>query len=300
MKTRHFCVVVMTAVIMTASAVAADLPSRKDDPLPAPPPPMWTGFYVGLNAGGTWSNSNSANVASAPFWTIPGLNGDVLGASAISASAYNPANTGGFIGGGQIGYNWRIAGSFVTGIEADIQGIAGNGGAGSSANVAAIAGALVPTHVATVVGTSKSLDYLGTVRGRIGYLATPTLLIYGTGGLAYGGVSSSTTIWQSASFIDTTVPWGSTGAFSDTRVGWAAGGGIEWMFMSNWSAKVEYLYYDLGSVTYNSSPLVVTSTLFGAETASLPSTRVRFNGNIVRAGLNYHFNWGSAPVIAQY
>ncbi len=100
---------------------------------------------------------------------------------------------------------------------------------------------------------------------------------------------------------------GSFGAvnFSNTQVGWTAGGGLEWMFMPNWSAKVEYLYYDLGSVTQNFAlasvdPGVVFGTpasnaLFGGQ------VRARINGNIVRAGVNYHFNWGApAPVVAKY
>ena len=88
-------------------------------------------------------------------------------------------------------------------------------------------------------------------------------------------------------------------AFSDTRVGWTAGAGLEWMFMPNWSAKVEYLYYDLGTV--NSAffiPAVDNVTGFQAFFAG--QSRARFNGNIVRAGVNYHFNWGAAPIVAKY
>jgi outer membrane immunogenic protein len=134
-------------------------------------------------------------------------------------------------------------------------------------------------------------------------LITPTLLAYGTGGLAYGGVHLSSSIAQTCTgcvFLGTPSSFGS---FSDTRVGWTAGGGLEWMFLPNWSAKVEYLYYDLGSVTANSSPIVglngvgVVGALF---MTSFPQTTTRFNGHVVRAGLNYHFNWGAAPVVAKY
>jgi outer membrane immunogenic protein len=106
------------------------------------------------------------------------------------------------------------------------------------------------------------------VRGRVGYLITPTLLIYGTAGFAYGQVDA----------------WG----FSNTSTGWTAGGGVEWMFAPHWSAKAEYLYVDLSSnggansgwnVGYNFQPQI----------------------NVVRAGVNYHFNWGApAPVVAKY
>ena len=74
------------------------------------------------------------------------------------------------------------------------------------------------------------------------------------------------------------------------------------MFLPNWSAKIEYLYYDLGSVTYSLSPLVTTSVFTGTVVGSVfPQASTRFNGNIVRAGVNYHFNWAApAPVVAKF
>jgi outer membrane immunogenic protein len=77
--------------------------------------------------------------------------------------------------------------------------------------------------------------------------------------------------------------------------GWTAGGGVEWLVYPNWSLKVEYLYYDLGRVTFAMSPLV-NSALVGTQvTVGAPFASTRFNGNIVRAGLNYHFNLGAPP-----
>jgi outer membrane immunogenic protein len=92
------------------------------------------------------------------------------------------------------------------------------------------------------------------------------------------------------------------GAYSDTRAGWTAGGGVEWMFAPNWSAKVEYLYYDLGSATYALTPLVNANCgSAGACYGSFAQSSVRFDGHIVRGGVNYHFNWGDpAPVVAKY
>ena len=98
-------------------------------------------------------------------------------------------------------------------------------------------------------------------------------------------------------------PFGGRGSvlsnFSDTRVGWTVGGGLEWMFWPNWSAKVEYLYYDLGSVTFTlrvCSPQRVSG--IGSRNSTQSTTR--FDGHIVRVGVNYHFNWGAAPVVAKY
>jgi outer membrane immunogenic protein len=89
------------------------------------------------------------------------------------------------------------------------------------------------------------------------------------------------------------------GSFSDTRVGWTVGGGLEWLFLPNWSAKVEYLYYDLGSVSTNFL-LPQHDNASGNNALSVGQTTTRFDGHIVRAGVNYHFNWGAAPVVAKY
>ncbi|KAF2989548.1 outer membrane beta-barrel protein [Methylocystis sp. MJC1] len=302
------------ALTMTVgSALAADLPSRKGPPLlpPPPPPPLWTGFYVGLNAGGTWSNSNTISYASFPGACNPGFPGcaAVPNSSqllaAVSSGNLNSGNQGGFIGGGQVGYNWQFYNSFLVGIEADIQGIAS-----SRRNTTSSAALQNPNFVNLLVQTtsvSRSLDYIGTVRGRLGWLATPTLLVYGTGGLAYGGVSLNYGS-VGTELRDPSLPnsYFSGAAFSDTRVGWTAGGGVEWMFWPNWSAKVEYLYYDLGRVTVAASPLInvggpTSAVPGGTYSSAFPQVTTRFNGNIVRAGLNYHFNWGApAPVVAKY
>ena len=314
--------------VLAGSALAADLPSYKaPPPPPPPPPPLWTGFYVGLNAGGTWSQSNSVYTSSFP---VAGFGDTALNTGSASYLASSMAlgasgnvstgNNGGFIGGGQIGYNWQFYNSFVVGVEADIQGIASSSSNAARANVLSLGGdpffvsGTGPDLLATTISSYKQLDYIGTVRGRLGYLVTPTLLVYGTGGLAYGGVSLRTSIFQGntdcANFgappCFTPAAFGGS-SFSDTRVGWTAGAGLEWMFWPNWSTKVEYLYYDLGNVTvangvlansFNAVPFGGTSTLLAAAASQ---SRTRFDGHIVRVGVNYHFSWGApAPVYAKY
>ncbi len=293
------------ALALSGSAFAADLPSRKAAPVYAPPPPVstWTGFYVGLNAGGTWSESNTTIVGSGPFYLNPGYQNAALHSAyynALSNGTLPGSSNGGFIGGGQIGYNWQWGNSIVMGVEADIQGVT----TGSTGNSGAAALAVTNGPViSSSVSASRGMDYLGTVRGRLGYAITPTLLLFGSGGLAYGGVNSSVAISQGVNSNILGAALGS-GQFSDTRVGWTAGGGAEWMFMPNWSAKVEYLYYDLGSVTYNVSalsPVIGTNPNAGQIAfANAAQASTRFNGHIVRAGVNYHFNWGSAPVVAKF
>jgi outer membrane immunogenic protein len=301
-------------VALTGSALAADLPSYKaPPPPPPPPPPLWSGFYLGLNAGGTWGNSNNIWTSSAPITSIPGSASAARYAafSALGASGVSQGNTSGFIGGGQIGYNWQFwGGRFVAGIEADIQGVAGSNTNRTSVTAAGGFPFFGANEVlTTAITTSKRLDYIGTVRGRLGWLFTPTLLVYGTGGLAYGGVSVSTGIAQfnndCAQFPGNCITSAafSSGAFSDTRVGWTAGGGLEWMFMPHWSAKVEYLYYDLGNVSYSSGLLATFGNTFLPNrlvAGVVSQSQTRFNGNIVRAGVNYHFNWGAPPIVAKY
>jgi outer membrane immunogenic protein len=311
-----------TVLALTAgAALAADLPSRKGPPVlpPPPPPPLWTGFYVGLNAGATWTNSNQQTIGVGPISSFSGKYrpwgssyeaGEIAAIStAASASGFNNGNNVGFIGGGQIGYNWQFYNSLVAGVEADIQGIAGNHG--SRTVFTAVPGSSYSNDVwYGVTSVRGSLDYLGTVRGRLGWLFTPTLLLYGTGGLAYGGVTLNTATQVTNSFYNSSYA-NFPGAFggvnySNTQVGWTAGGGLEWMFWPNWSAKVEYLYYDLGSVTQSFALPFTYDYTTGGKTyndAALfaGQVRARVNGNVVRAGLNYHFNWGApAPVVAKY
>ena len=133
------------------------------------------------------------------------------------------------------------------------------------------------------------------MRARLGVIPTPNLLLYSTSGLAYGGVSSSTHI----NFNNTggAVPGSSSGSFSGTRVGWTVGGGLEWMFSPNWTTKLEYLYYDLGSARYATggyaSNLVLSNNFNDSGVVSVAtSTTTHFNGSIARVGLNYKFNGG--------
>jgi len=273
----------------TTAAAAADLPSRKGPLEVIVPPPAisWSGFYVGLNAGYAFNNSDSTfhNAATFPPF-LPQIGQGATGVVSVKND--------GFIGGGQIGYN-RQWSNFVVGVEADIQGIANTSSTGSAVTV--VPHPAPGAFFTTALSSSKSLDYFGTVRGRIGYLLTPTLLVYGTGGLAYGGVNLSGSTFQTlTAFPGNPGIAGST--LSDTRVGWTAGGGVEWMFLHNWSAKVEYLYYDLGTVTTPGSFFTYPNA---ASVVGAVNHSARFDGHIVRAGVNYHFCFGGAePVLAKY
>jgi outer membrane immunogenic protein len=278
---------------------ALALPAMAADMAPAPlpvykaPVPVaicnWCGWYIGANAGYAWSNSDSVDTATTNLSAIPGLNGNVGGAIATQGTGSVSTKNNGFIGGGQLGYNWQ-AGTFVYGLETDIQGLAGSNGGSSITNVGTVPGAATTISSTGTITSSKSVSYLGTLRGRVGVLAAPSFLFYGTGGLAYGGVKTSTTVTEGLGFTDTPGSFGTSGSATSTRVGWTAGAGIEWLFWSRWSAKIEYRYYDLGSVT-NNLPSFQQFGGLGAtlETVNASQSTTKFTGSDVSVGLNYHF-----------
>ena len=318
--------------LSAASAFAADLPALKAPPPAAAVVPMWTGFYAGLNIGYGFGGSGSA--ASNGWETYNQYATAQLGPrSATMTNAGNVgglgfANTGtasqnqsGVIGGGQIGYNLQYGKSFLVGLEADFQG-AGIGGKGSFSglgrNNVYHTYPTDPTKAsiwhsenafAGTTNISSGLNWLGTLRGRLGYLVTPSLLVFGTGGLTYGGAYANVNSYGATQYI----PWAHLGhepitmtsffgnaSASSVLVGWNAGGGLEWMFMQNWSAKAEAFYYDLGSMNLSGSGYQLAANPTNNAAAYMSQTRVSYNGVIARAGVNYHFNWGSTPVIASY
>jgi outer membrane immunogenic protein len=267
-------------------AIAADMaPYYKAAPAPIC---AWCGWYVGVNAGYHWFNSGSVDTTTTNLSAIPGLNGDV--GAAIAAQGTSPVTTksGDFAGGGQFGFNWQAA-SVVYGLETDIQGMAGSHGA-TITNVGTVPGAAAVIGSTGSITSTKSISYLGTLRGRAGYLFTPEFLVYGTGGLAYGGVRTSTTIIETLGFGDTPGTFGTSGSATSTRIGWTAGAGIEWLFWQRWSAKIEYRYYDLGSVT-NTLPSFQQFGGFGTtlETVNASRSTTKFAGSDVSFGVSLHF-----------
>jgi outer membrane immunogenic protein len=259
---------------------------------PAPPPECsWTGFYVGLNAGGQWTNDDAVNTDSRDIFGNPSLSSGVIyGIDAAKLATFSLDNSNdSFIGGGQMGYNWEFW-RLVFGPEIDIQGTTeGSGHTEALSSITPVPGFPI-FQDATV---SRSMSYLGTVRGRIGFTVTPCLLVYGTGGFAYGQVDGRTGIIQQVQ-NDVFLPnrYSGSGTFSEVDTGWTVGGGVEWMLFRHWSIKAEYLYYDLGTTSYHVHPLnnfslaTVPPSLF---TTTAPTSSTKFDGNVVRAGLNFHF-----------
>jgi len=301
-------IAVMAAAISIAGTgltFAADMPP----PPPVAPVMTWTGFYVGLNAGGAWDNNHSVDTLGR---TVPG--GGLAAAVGPGSFAANSAaaatgssffgNNGRFIGGGQIGYNWQF-GYWVAGFEADIDGLAKQNRTSTlNQTVGPFPFAGANEVINSQITTTRTLDYLGTARVRLGVLATPSFLLYGTGGAAYGRARANTSISQTNNdcvFFPgncLTPNAASFGSVSTTLFGWTAGVGGEWMFAPNWSAKVEYLYYDLGNLSGTSTLTTPGGTLAPGSVAIVPvSTTAKFNGSIARVGINYRFG---GPVVSQY
>lgn len=228
-----------TAFALTQAASAADLPVKA----PVYKAPMAAPAYnwTGFYVGGNVGYS----------W---GRQDDFVAGTTLGS-----VNVNGVIGGGQIGYNWQMN-QIVLGVEADFQG-SGQKGDGSFTG----APGLIPASTFTY---TDKLEWFGTVRARAGY-AIDRWLPYVTGGWAWGrgSISGGVTGGLTAS-----------GSGSNDYSGWTVGGGVEYAFLNNWSAKVEYLYIDFGN---------------GPSATLTPSAAVlsagRLTDNIARVGLNYKF-----------
>jgi outer membrane immunogenic protein len=316
---RNLLLSTVAATAFAGSALAADLPSRKAPPPAFVPPPVmtWTGAYIGINGGAIWNNSRNFVTTStnfgAPIAPVVGT------AAALAANHITPTTnrTQGLVGG-TWGYNWQWN-NWVLGTESDFQGVFGcnnnnnNNGAfgfgfggnnnntcgGTAIGVAPIGG--TGLSVLNQQTITRSMDYLSTSRVRAGFLVTPSLLVYGTGGVAIGHIRVNSSITSSITPAVGILPAGiSTFNYSQLKAGFVAGGGLEWMFLPNWSLKAEALYYDLGRSTVNQS---FQNTVAGVLVLSNTGTQTtwRNNGVIARAGINYHLHWfDAAPVVARY
>lgn len=295
---RYFSASVTALALGISAATAADLSPVYTKAPPAPVPYSWTGFYAGVNAGYTWMDPSVDSVGSPVFANPLALSGTdpTLAASVAGVTTHIPLSNGnGFIGGGQIGYYYQI-GNVVPGIEADFQGLSGKA-SGSISTSVPIAG--FPGNTAnTTLSAKDSVSWLGTLRGQLGFTVTPTVLLYGTGGLAYGETKSETDIGQQLvgpAAVTVNSPYGSSASFSDVRIGWAAGAGGAWMMAPNWIIKLEYLHYDLGSVSYGNSLTNIVAPPGGAVPTGAPfytlgaTSSTHFDGNIVRVGVSYKF-----------
>ncbi|MDO8981232.1 MAG: outer membrane beta-barrel protein [Afipia sp.] len=251
MKKFLLATTILGAAIASASAADMSRPYTKA-PVYVAPVYNWTGFYVGAHIGAAFGGNDTVE--------------QVLPAPALfPLSASNRDAT--FLGGGQIGADYQFAPNWLIGIEGQISGLASSDRTFTS------------TFSGGVVVNDRSSDWLASVTGRLGYVSGP-LLVYAKGGVAF----------RDDSDISFTVANLAT-PFIITRetTGWTVGGGLEYMFAPNWSAKIEYQYYDFDRTNF--------STVAGSTTPVAFSYKEDLH--TVKVGVNYHFNWGG-PVVAKY
>jgi outer membrane immunogenic protein len=276
MRKLVFAGVTLAALGAVQPAMSADLPAEPYKAAPLIVPVYdWTGFYVGLNGGYSWGNS-------ANTYTITGF-----------APVASSTHMNGGVFGGQIGYNWQPNRNFVIGIEADLQGTWQNGTDNppsvSTTTACTVFGLSLTCPATNAVGVDEKLRWLGTARARLGFVPWDNVMLYVTGGVAFGEVewnaSTTNTVFN---ILGTTTATINSATATSTHAGWTVGGGSEWVLSGPWTAKLEYLFVDLGTIGN-------TFTAGGVVPTVVETSHVR--DNIVRIGLNYRFG---GPVVARY
>jgi len=254
---------VAALMMTTAAANAADM-AVKARPVVAPVVVWsWTGFYFGGHVGAGWGETES---------TITGLLAPVVFPFTLPLSQ---TSSSGFLGGVQAGYNWQ-SGPLVFGIQGDIAGADINGRS--------------PCLIAFQCSTET--NWLASVTGRIGAVVLDRGLVYAKGGAAWQNSRHSLDLpilAQAAPGLGTNIT-----NREITHFGWTIGLGTEWMITPNWTAFVEYNYYEFERKNYGftiNPALVGPNVVFGADLKNTLST--------AKVGVNYKFNWG-APVVAKY
>jgi outer membrane immunogenic protein len=253
-------------IVMSVPVLAADMPVKA---VPLPPAWSWTGCYVGLNIGYSWARFRKSNVTAVGIPPVVPVN---------TAFADFSFDDDGVNGGGQIGCNWQN-GVIVWGVETDLQVVDLEARTIFDNSIFNF-----PQAGAFDTDVKSAIRYFGTVRGRLGWTVTPTTLLYVTGGFAYARVASSLAFPTAA---------GAPNAFvnfdSQTHFGYTVGFGAEAKVAQNFTAKIEYLYTDVGSKGYDFLNIAGINYHW--------DQRVDFH--TVRIGLNYQFNWYET-VVAKY
>jgi outer membrane immunogenic protein len=275
-------------------AFAADMAVKAPPPAPAPVY-SWTGWYAGVNAGASFGNVKT------DFNVTPVILSGVNQFSSGFAFS-NREYPDGFIGGGQIGYNWQYSPLIVVGLEADFQGAvekeSNNLSTPFSFDTHSIPGILTGS---AATNYQTKIDWFGTVRGRIGYVwGNGQLLSYVTGGLAYGEVdlegTNSVVVFPSGggtllASVTQTI------GHSQVNAGWVVGGGTEGRLdfwgLRNWTWKIEGLYMDLGTLDATGVTSVAICNICAPgpqASGGQVTTHTHFTDTILRAGVNYQFH----------
>lgn len=267
----------VAALALGGTASAADLAVA---PVAYVPAFTWTGCYLGANGG--WIGSNESYKSYA-------LTGGALTPAnqAETTNSYSPGDSAGTVGG-QFGCQFQ-SGSWVIGGEWDWNW---SGLKEDNTYQGLISRNNNPGQQPFTQYTHKELQWFSTARARLG-LAWDRVLVYATGGLAYAGFDAYTNV----DIVPGSAGPGVAeyfGGYHENKFGWTVGGGLEWAFANNWTAKAEYLYLGFDSFDYVSNVVPGNNPLHKWKTEVDPSDHV------VRVGINYLFHTGGAPVVARY
>jgi len=284
-----------------APAFAADLP-RKAPPVAPVAAPVWnwTGFYIGAHGGGVWGRADISHSAI----LAPAGQAFPIDAAAVTTASSPNLRPNGWLAGGHVGYNMQT-GNFVWGLEGDLSWFRLRGNAAGTFPFPSTlpGGALGPPTQTFSVATSMSTDWLATFRARAGFTAG-NALFYVTG----GGAVTNENLTQTVLLLSGTTL---TSGINETRLGWAAGGGIEYMFTPNWTMRAEYLHLDFGTASGSGVANIPTGVLgnlqcsaantvvIGPATYTGCSISQRLTAEVVKVGLTYKFG-GPEAVVARY
>ena len=275
-----------------ATAQAADIAARPYTKAPPLAPAYnWTGFYAGVNIGYGFADRTVGFAAGDPFIQDFTSGPGYPAGTQIPSAAYN---LHGITGGLQLGYHLQVAPQWVTGLEADFNGLDFNSSGTSSFRLGPSVGLSSPV---SLVASAKA-DWFGTVRGRIGWLPTEQFLVYGTGGLAYGHIKETLVLNAVPNLsggsggsgfgfqCDATGLGCFAGSSSRTAAGYTVGGGLEYAISRHITLRAEYLYVNLGKTSTRATAL---APQIPYALASFVGNSGDFDFNVVRAGLNYRF-----------
>jgi outer membrane immunogenic protein len=282
------CIATLLALGMTgAAAEEMAVPPSQYITSARVPYLAWTGFYVGINGGFAWGNSSVTFSANDPA----ALAGTCGGAGSPKGQCINGVNfhRDGGVAGGQFGFNWQVNSHWLVGAEADYQWSNLDGSANSSFRLGNVG--------ATNMVASQTVESFGTVRARAGVVLAPPLLLYGTGGFAFGQVHENLSVPAVATKGSPPAPGGFSyactvgtacfaGAASQILFGWSAGAGAEYAITSSLIFRTELLYVHLGAPTVTAT---ATAAAAGTTPASIAAGFSPVYFAVVRGGLNYKF-----------
>lgn len=267
------------ALGFSCPTLAADLPSRKAAPAPvAPQTSPWTGFYAGIDAGYAWSTDPATVLAAGQGLTQTGV--QAWTAYPYLTPGVAALNSSGFIGGGHLGFNYEPISNVIVGVEAEGGGLLG----GQNNSYTFVSPGGLATSVAQI---GRAWDWAGAGKGRVGYLVTKNLLVYGLGGFGFAHANIGGESYGSA-LAATYQP----GVGGRVYTGAVYGGGLEFMFAPGWSARVEFERFDLGTHTVSFPGFVYGTNPAATIVPQQFLASVPLRANVVKAGVSWHF--GSA------